>query len=82
MAATEVPECRAPAGNTATVNINVIPAATPTPAAASVAEATPTPIPNVMGPAQHVRLRSGCTRSEDAVIVLQLTSDSRPAARP
>ena len=47
MEATRVPKCRAPAGNTATVNINVSPAATPTPAPASVAEATPTPIPNI-----------------------------------
>ena len=46
MAATRVPKCRAPAGNTATVNINVAAAATPTPAPAS-AVATPTPIPNV-----------------------------------
>ena len=46
MAATRVPKCRAPAGNTAAVNINVAAAATTTPAAAS-AVATLTPIPNV-----------------------------------
>ena len=46
MASTRAPKCRAPAGNAATLTINVSPAATPTPDPAS-AVATPTPIPNM-----------------------------------
>ena len=85
MAATRVPKCRAPAGNTATVNINVAAAATPTPAPASVAEATPTPVPNIWdAPSTSgwglAALVAGMLVV--MVIALGLTSGSRPAARP
>ena len=47
MASTRAPKCRAPAGNAATVTINVSPAATPTPDPASAGSNSATPIPNV-----------------------------------
>ena len=85
MAATRAPKCRAPAGNTATVNINVTSAATPTPAPASVAEATPTPIPNIWdAPSTSgwglAALVAGMLVV--MVIALGLTSGSRRDARP
>jgi len=84
MAATRVPKCRAPAGNTATVNINVTVAATPTPAPASVAEATPTPVPNIWdAPSTSgwglAALVAGMLVV--MVIALGLTSGSRRSAR-
>jgi len=85
MAATRVPKCRAPAGNTATVNINVTVAATPTPAPASVAEATPTPVPNIWNAPSTsdwglAALVAGMLVA--MVIALWLTSGRRRAARP
>ena len=85
MAATRAPKCRAPAGNTATVNINVATAATPTPAPASVLVATPTPIPNVW----NAPSTSGWGLAARVagmlvamVVVLRLTPGSRLGARP
>ena len=85
MAATRVPKCRAPAGNTATVNINVTAAATPTPAQASVAEATPTPVPNIWNAPSTsgwglAALVAGMLVV--MVLALRLTTGSRGAARP
>ena len=85
MVATRVPKCRAPASNTAAVNINVTSAATPTPAPASVAEATPTPIPNIWdAPSTSgwglAALVAGMLVV--MVIALGLTSGTRRAARP
>ena len=84
MVATRVPKCRAPAGNTATVNINVAATTTPTPAPAS-AVATPTPIPNIWdAPSTSgwglAALIAGMLVV--LVIALRLTSGSSPAARP
>ena len=84
MAATRAPKCRAPAGNTATVNINVTAAATPTPAPASVAEAIPTPIPNIWNAPSTsgwglAALVAGMLVV--LVVALGLTSGSRQAAR-
>ena len=84
MAATRVPKCRAPAGNTATVNINVAAAATPTPAPAS-AVATPTPILNIWNAPSTsgwglAALVAGMLVV--LVVALRLTSGSRRAARP
>ncbi len=85
MAATRVPKCRAPAGNTATVNINVSPAAIPTPAPASVPVATPTPIPNIWDAPSTSGWRLAALVAGMLVvmvIVLGLTSGSRRAASP
>jgi len=73
------------AGNTATVSINVSPAAIPTPAPASVPVATPTPIPNIWdAPSTSgwglVALVAGMLVV--LVIALRLTSGVRRAARP
>ena len=84
MAATRVPKCRAPAGNTATVNINVAATATPTPDPAS-AVATPTPIPNVWdAPSTSGWGLAALVAGMLAVMVvaLRLNSGSRRAARP
>ena len=84
MAATRVPKCRAPAGNTATVNINVAATATPTPAPAS-AVATPTPIPNVWdAPSTSGWGLAALVAGMLVVMVLalRLTTGSRRAARP
>ena len=84
MAATRVPKCRAPAGNTATVNINVAATATPTPAPASVV-ATPTPIPNVWdAPSTSGWGLAALVAGMFVVMViaLGLTSGSKRGARP
>ena len=85
MAATRAPKCRAPAGNTATVNINVTAGATPTPAPASVAEAPPTPVPNVWYEPSTAGWGLAAIIAGMLVvwvIAVGLTSDSRRAARP
>ena len=84
MVATRVPKCRAPAGNTATVNINVAAIAIPTPVPASVV-ATPTPIPDIWdAPSTSgwglAALVAGMLVV--MVVALRLTSGSRRGARP